>query len=88
MDGSGGGGGSSFTVGGATNVTHQQGVRTGDGQVVITYTIAAIPTLSEWAQLGMMALLVLGGLLALRRRSGQALRCRHAYTTALFPSDI
>jgi hypothetical protein len=36
----------------------------------------AIPTLSEWAQLGMAALLVLGGLAALRRRSGQALALR------------
>ena len=30
---------------------------------------AAIPTLSEWAQIGMMGLLVVGGLLALRRRA-------------------
>ena len=30
---------------------------------------AAIPTLSEWAQIGMAALLVVGGLLALRRRA-------------------
>ncbi len=30
---------------------------------------AAIPTLSEWAQIGMAALLVGGGLLALRKRS-------------------
>lgn len=29
---------------------------------------SAIPTLSQWAQIGMVALLVLGGLLALRRR--------------------
>jgi hypothetical protein len=35
-----------------------------------------IPTLSEWAQVGMVGLLVVGGLLALRRRSGQALRRR------------
>jgi hypothetical protein len=64
----GGGGGSSFTVAGATNVTHQQGIRTGDGQDIITFAVS-IPTLSEWAYLGMMALLVLGGLLALRRRA-------------------
>jgi hypothetical protein len=37
----------------------------------------AIPTLSEWAYLGMVALLVLGGLLALRRR--------RAPSTALVP---
>jgi IPTL-CTERM motif len=35
-----------------------------------------IPTLSEWAQIGMAALLLGGGLLALRRGSGQALRRR------------
>ncbi len=35
--GGGGGGGSSFTAAGATAVSHQQGVRTGHGQVVITY---------------------------------------------------
>jgi hypothetical protein len=29
----------------------------------------AIPTLSEWAQIGMVALLAGGGLLALRKRS-------------------
>ncbi len=33
---------------------------------------AAIPTLSEWAQLGMLALLLGGGLLALRRRAVRA----------------
>jgi IPTL-CTERM motif len=33
-----------------------------------------IPTLSEWGQIGMLALLVLGGFLALRRRSGLAPR--------------
>jgi hypothetical protein len=31
--------------------------------------VAAIPTLSEWAQIGMAALLVGGGLLALRKQS-------------------
>ena len=35
--GSGGGGGSSYTVPGATNVTHAQGVRAGDGQVIISW---------------------------------------------------
>ena len=33
-----------------------------------------IPTLSEWGHIGMLVLLVLGGLLALRRRSGLAPR--------------
>lgn len=33
-----------------------------------------IPTLSEWGQIGMLVLIVLGGLLALRRRSGLAPR--------------
>jgi len=33
----GGGGGSSFATPGATDVTHQQGVRSGNGKVVITY---------------------------------------------------
>jgi hypothetical protein len=35
--GGGGGGGSSYTVAGATAVTHTQGVRVGDGQVVISW---------------------------------------------------
>jgi hypothetical protein len=69
--GAGGGGGSSFTVAGATNVTHQQGVRAGDGQVAITFTVP-IPTLSEWAQLAMLAVLLGRGLLALRRRARPA----------------
>jgi len=43
-------------------------------QFVAVIVSAPIPTLSEWAQIGMAALLVLGGLLALRRSSGQALR--------------
>lgn len=34
--------------------------------------VAAIPTLSEWAQIGMAALLVGGGLLAIRKRSTTA----------------
>ena len=34
---SGGGGGSSFTTPGATGVTHTQGNRAGNGQVVITW---------------------------------------------------
>jgi DNA-binding beta-propeller fold protein YncE len=42
-------------------------------QFVAVIVSAPIPTLSEWAQIGMAALLVLGGLLALRRRSGRAL---------------
>jgi DNA-binding beta-propeller fold protein YncE len=37
-------------------------------QFVAVIVSAPIPTLSEWAQIGMAALLVLGGLLALRRR--------------------
>ncbi|MBA2663051.1 MAG: hypothetical protein H0U74_12205 [Bradymonadaceae bacterium] len=36
-NGWGGGGGSSYTATGATNVTHEQGVRTGHGRVVITW---------------------------------------------------
>jgi len=32
-----GGGGSSFTRVGATNVTHTQGNQSGDGQIVITW---------------------------------------------------
>jgi len=40
-------------------------------QFVAVIVSAPIPTLSEWAQIGMAALLVLGGLLALRRSSGQ-----------------
>ena len=51
-------------------------------QFIAVTVSTPIPTLSEWAQIGMAALLVLGGLLALRsfgttqdgRRSGQALR--------------
>jgi hypothetical protein len=45
-----------------------------DPQFVFVTASAPIPTLSEWGQIGMAALLVLGGLLALRRSSGQALR--------------
>ena len=45
-----------------------------NGPVFLVFrSSAGIPTLSEWAQIGMVALLVLGGLLALRRRSGCAL---------------
>ena len=36
--------------------------------VVVPPTVVAAPTLSEWAQIVMVALLVVGGLLALRRR--------------------
>ena len=91
----GGGGGSSFTVAGATNVTHQQGVRMGDGQVIITFA-DPIPTLAEWAQLIMVALLVMGGLLALRSfgkpqdrlRSGQACfgRAQHRLRRRVHPT--
>ncbi|HEX6164408.1 MAG TPA: glycine-rich protein [Vicinamibacterales bacterium] len=35
--GGGGGGGSSFALAGASNVTHAAGVRTGNGQIVITW---------------------------------------------------
>jgi hypothetical protein len=41
---------------------------------VTTSTVAAVPTLSEWAQLLLLALLVGGGLLTLRRRSGGSAR--------------
>ena len=37
VGGGGGGGGSSFAIPTATGVTHQQGVRSGDGQVVISW---------------------------------------------------
>lgn len=40
-NGGGGGGGSSFAIATATNVTHQQSVRTGNGQVIITYSAQA-----------------------------------------------
>lgn len=42
----------------------------GNGEIYLASSPEAtsIPTLSEWAQLGMVALLVGGGLLALRRR--------------------
>jgi len=41
----------------------------GNSEIFLTSSSAAIPTLSEWAQLAMVALLVGGGLWALRRRS-------------------
>jgi DNA-binding beta-propeller fold protein YncE len=43
-------------------------------QFVAVIVSAPIPTLSEWAQIGMVALLAIGGLLALRRRSGRGKR--------------
>ena len=41
----------------------------GNSEIFLTSSSASIPTLSEWAQLAMVALLVGGGLWALRRRS-------------------
>jgi hypothetical protein len=47
LDGAGGGGGSSFaTMALTTSVTHQAGVRSGHGQVVLRYTFA--PTVSSF----------------------------------------
>lgn len=40
----GGGGGSSYTTGSAANVTHTQGNRSGDGMVIISYTISTPST--------------------------------------------
>ena len=39
MDGGGGGGGSSYSYGQATQVQHQQGVRAGNGLVIISYQL-------------------------------------------------
>lgn len=49
----GGGGGSSYTVPLATNVTHTQGVRTGNGEVTISWasTTATTPTITQIAGL-------------------------------------
>ncbi|MEW6470323.1 MAG: T9SS type A sorting domain-containing protein, partial [Bacteroidota bacterium] len=40
----GGGGGSSYTASSATNVVHTQGFQTGNGEVIITYTITGMET--------------------------------------------
>lgn len=40
-----------------------------DGMAVSSPSAAGIPTLSEWAQIGMAVLLLGGGLLAIRKRS-------------------
>jgi autotransporter-associated beta strand protein len=58
--------GATFTVGG----TQFRISYVGSNDVTLTAVeTQAIPTLSEWAQLGMIAILLVGGLLALRRRS-------------------
>jgi hypothetical protein len=44
------------------------------GTLDVTTATLAVPTLSEWAQLLLLALLVGGGLLALRRRPGGSIR--------------
>jgi hypothetical protein len=46
----GGGGGSSFAIASATDVSHDQGARSGDGRVVLTYTVT--PTLTTSASPG------------------------------------
>ena len=50
--------------GGSTGLDGPKGLALDAGSSV------GIPTLSEWAQIGMMVLLLTGGLLALRRGSG------------------
>lgn len=68
---SGGGGGSSY-IGGVTGGAMLAGQVTGDGQIVLTYSInaavQAIPTLSEWGMIILSGLMVLGTFLVLRRR--------------------
>jgi len=81
--GGGGGGGSSYTDPAATDVTHTQGERTGDGQVTLTWSAAppvpvggiAVPVdrlglLAPW--LGLTALVSLAALtVAVVRRRRQ-----------------
>lgn len=48
----GGGGGSSYTDASATNVTHTQGVRTGHGEITISWTVSTtLPTVTQIAGL-------------------------------------
>ena len=68
---SGGGGGSSY-IGGVTGGSTLGGQRSGDGQIVLTYTANAaahsIPTLTEWGMILLSSLLAVGTVMALRRQ--------------------
>ncbi len=59
-------------------VTRPQGTACDIGayEYEVQEAAAAIPTLSEWAQIAMVALLVAGGLLALRRKGTSGGTCR------------
>ena len=63
-----GGGGGSFTSVFPTNA--QDGVRPGNGEVTLCYTAppAPVPTLTEWAMIGLTGLLALCGLAVVERR--------------------
>lgn len=65
--GAGGGGGSSFVIGTASGVAYSQGVQTGNGQVILTYSVS-VPTLSEWGMIIFMVLAGLGSVFYLRRQ--------------------
>jgi hypothetical protein len=65
--GGGGGGGSSYAIASASGVLYSQGVQTGNGQVIITYSIP-VPTLSEWGMIIFMVLAGLGSVFYLTRQ--------------------
>ncbi|MFC5345229.1 hypothetical protein ACETK8_16230 [Brevundimonas staleyi] len=64
-----GGGGGSYTSAAPTSAT--DGVRSGNGEVTLCYMAAppaAVPTLTEWAMIGLTGLLALCGLAVVERR--------------------
>lgn len=61
-----GGAGGSFTRELPTSA--QDGVQTGNGEVSLCYTPPPIPTLTEWAMIGLTGLLALCGVAVMERR--------------------
>lgn len=63
------GGGGSFSS--VTPVSAQDGIQSGNGEVSFCYTVAPpapVPTLTEWAMIGLTGLLALCGLTVVERR--------------------
>ncbi len=71
LPGTSGGGGGSFSS--VIPISAVDGVQSGNGEVSLCYTPAPapVPTLSEWAMIGLTGLLALFGLAMMERRGGR-----------------